>query len=235
MAQAYLEPVEVEQLEQAAKYLRNKLLIRLLFRLGCRISEVLGIGVDDIDFNRGTVAIEHLKMRIKLSCPQCSTRLTKMAKFCPGCGVMVEKAVAEEKEHRYQRTLPVDKDTLAMLREYIDRGGPVSTNGKHLLFGLKRSQASNIVKQCAAKAGLGPLVNPETGELRGISPHRLRDAFAVHAIKVNDSTDSVRMLQEHLGHQSIVTTMKYRKVSGEEQKEWYEKLWGRREKNGNRA
>jgi len=122
-----------------------------------------------------------------------------------------------------------------MLREYIDRGGPVSTNGKQLLFGLKRSQASNIVKQCAAKAGLGPLVNPETGELRGISPHRLRDAFAVHAIKVNDSTDSVRMLQEHLGHQSIVTTMKYRKVSGEEQKEWYEKLWGRGEKNGNRA
>jgi len=237
MPKAYLEPVEVEQLEQTAEYLRDKLLIRLLFRLGCRISEALGIAVDDIDFNRGTVTIEHLKVRVKLSCPQCATRLSKTARFCPGCGVKVEKAVDEEKEHRRQRTLPVDEDTRAMLREYIDRGGPIQTNGKQLLFGLKRSQASNIIKECANRAGLGPLVNPETGELRGISPHRLRDAFAVHAIKVNDSTDSVRMLQEHLGHQSIVTTMKYRKVSGEEQKEWYEKLWGGGlgEKNGNTA
>jgi integrase/recombinase XerD len=237
MPKAYLEPVEVEQLEQAAEYLRDKLLIRLLFRLGCRISEALGIAVDDIDFNRGTVTIEHLKVRAKLSCAQCATRLSKTARFCPGCGVKVEKAVAEEKEHHHQRTLPVDEDTRAMLREYIDRGGPIQTNGKRLLFGLKRSQGSNIVRECADRAGLGPLVNPETGELRGISPHRLRDAFAVHAIKVNDSTDSVRMLQEHLGHQSIVTTMKYRKVSGEEQKEWYEKLWGGSigEKNGNTA
>ena len=146
MAQAYLEPVEVGQLERAAEYLRNKLLIRLLFRLACRITELLGIGVDDIDFNQRSVTIEHLKVRIKLSCPECHTRLSKAAKFCPGCGVQVEQAVAEEKEHRHQRTLPVDEDTLAMLREYIDRGGPVSANGKQLLFGLKRSQASNIVK-----------------------------------------------------------------------------------------
>jgi integrase/recombinase XerD len=234
---AYLEPTEVKRLEQATEYLRDKLLIRLLFRLGCRISEVLGIGVDDVSFSQGTVTIEHLKVRVKLSCPACATRLSKTSRFCPGCGVKVEKAVAEEKEHHRQRTLPVDTDTLSMLREYIDRGGPIQTNGKQLLFGLKRSQASNIIRECAQRAGLGPLVNPETGEPRGISPHRLRDAFAVHAIKVNDSTDGVRMLQEHLGHQSIVTTMKYRKVSGEEQKEWYQKLWGDNigEKNGHRA
>jgi integrase/recombinase XerD len=33
------------------------------------------------------------------------------------------------------------------------------------------------------------------------------------------------MLQEHMGHKNITTTMNYRKVSGEEQKEWYSKLW----------
>jgi len=223
---AYLDPAEVEQLEQAAEFLRDKLLIRLLFRLGCRISEALGIVVNDVDFSQGTVTIEHLKVRIKLSCPQCSTKLSKTANFCPGCGVKVAKAVAEEKEHRRQRTLPVDEDTLAMLSEWIDRGGPVETNSKQFLFGLKRRQASNIIRECADRAGLSPLVNPETGELRGISPHRLRDAFAVMAVKVDDSGDGLRLLQEHLGHQSIVTTMKYRKVSGEEQKEWYGKLWG---------
>jgi integrase/recombinase XerD len=33
------------------------------------------------------------------------------------------------------------------------------------------------------------------------------------------------MLQEHLGHQSIVTTMRYRKIAGEELKAWYTKIW----------
>ncbi len=221
---AYLEPVEVERLEQAAEYLRDKLLIRLLFRLGCRISEVLGISTDDIDFDRGTVTIEHLKVRFKLSCPQCGTRLSRTARFCPGCGSRVEKAVSEESEHRHRRTLPVDKDTLEMLRNYIREGGPVG-DSRQLLFGLSRGHAWHIIREYARRAGLGQLVNPETGELRGISPHRLRDAFAIHAVKVDDSGDGLRLLQEHLGHQSIVTTMKYRKVAGEELKAWSEKLW----------
>ena len=225
MTKTYLEPEEVGQLEEAADNLRDKLLIRMLFRLGCRISEVLGIGEEDIDFRLDTVTIQHLKVRMKLSCPQCHTRLAKIAKFCPGCGDKVEKVVSEASEHRRQRVLPVDGDTLAMLKDYIDRGGLVEVDGRRLLFDIKRRRAADIVSQCAARAGLGYLVNPETGELRGISPHRLRDAFAVMAVKKDDSGDGLRLLQEHLGHQNITTTMRYRKVSGEEQKEWYERMW----------
>ncbi len=69
------------------------------------------------------------------------------------------------------------------------------------------------------------MIVSESGREHNVSPHRLRDAFAVHAVKLDDSGDGLRMLQQHLGHQSIVTTMRYRKVSGEEQKEWYGKLW----------
>ena len=73
-------------------------------------------------------------------------------------------------------------------------------------------------------------VNPGTGKLHHVSPHRLRDAFSIMAVQRDDSTDSIRMLQEHLGHQSITTTMRYRKISGEEQREWYKKLWQEKEK-----
>ena len=69
MAKAYLEPEEVELLEQAAEYLRDKLLIRLGFRTGCRISEEVGIAVPDIDFSLKTLTIEHLKVRTRLICP----------------------------------------------------------------------------------------------------------------------------------------------------------------------
>ena len=225
MAKAYLEPTEIERLEKAAEFLRDRLLIRLLFHLGCRISEALGITVGDIDFGHGTVTIQHLKARITLSCPQCEARLSKSHRFCPGCGLEVEKAVSQEKEHQRLRTLPVDEVTLAMLKEYIKRNGPVSRKGKRSLFDVSRHRAWQIIKDCALRARLPLLVNAETGKVHNVSPHRLRDAFAVHAVKLDDSGDGLRMLQEHLGHRSITTTMRYRKISGEEQKEWYERLW----------
>jgi integrase/recombinase XerD len=112
-----------------------------------------------------------------------------------------------------------------MLKEYIERGGPVTKNGKRLLFNINRHRSWQIVTQLAERAGLPKLVNPETGKVYNVSPHRFRDAFAVNAVKVDDSGDGLRLLQEHLGHQSFNTTARYRKVSGEEQSEWYQQLW----------
>ena len=221
----YLEIDEIQRLEAAAGYLRDRLLIRLLARTGCRISEALGIATSDIDFARGTVTIKHLKVRTRLHCPGCSTRLSRTAGFCPGCGDNVNGKVSVEREHRRQRTLPVDEDTLNMLRDYIDHGGPVVSNGKQVLFGVSRWHAWRIIRECAARAGLGRLANPDTGGTRGISPHRLRDAFAINAVKHDDSGDGLRLLQEMLGHQSFDTTARYRKVAGEELRDWYRKLW----------
>jgi len=221
----YIEPDEIALMEQAAEYLRDRLLIKLLFHLGCRISEALGITVGDIDFGHGTVTIQHLKARITLSCPQCAARLSKSHRYCPGCGLEVEKAVTQEKERQRLRTLPVDSTTLAMLKEYIKRDGPVLRKGKKALFDISRHRSWQIVKDCAQRAGLPQLLNPETGKVHNVSPHKLRDAFAVNAVKRDDSGDGLRLLQEHLGHRSITTTMRYRKISGEEQREWYERLW----------
>jgi len=134
-----------------------------------------------------------------------------------------------EQEHRRQRVLPIDNETLGMLKEYVERGGPVIRGGKRLLFGINRHRGWQIVKACAEKAGLPKLVNPETGRVHNVSPHKLRDAFAVHAVKLDDSGDGLRLLQEHLGHQSFNTTAKYRKVSGKEHRDWYHKLWDKKD------
>jgi len=221
----YLDPHEIARLEGAATCIRDALLIRLMARLGCRISEALALEVKDIDFTQDTVTIQHLKSRVKLTCPRCNARLGRSHSFCPRCGAKVGKAVAKEQEHRRMRILPLDSNTLQMLSDYIRRSGPVNRKGKSLIFGINRHRAWQVVRECAERAGLPKIINPETGKVHNVSPHRLRDAFAVHAVKLDDSGDGLRLLQEHLGHQSITTTMKYRKVSGEEQKEWYHKLW----------
>jgi len=225
MPKAYLEAEDMRKLEKAATTLRDMLLVHLLFHLGCRVSEALALEVDDIDFKKGTVTIRHLKARIRISCPECGAQLAKSHSFCPGCGAKVRDAVAREQEQRRLRTLPLDRATLRLLKRYIKRGGPVLRHGKRLIFGINRHRAWQIVRDCGEKAGLPKLVNPETGRVHNVSPHRLRDAFAVHAVKLDDSGDGLRLLQEHLGHVSFNTTAKYRKVAGEELKGWYDRLW----------
>ena len=148
---AYLEPSEVALMEKATSNLRDRLLIRLLFHLGCRISEALALKVEDIDVTRSTVIIIHLKARLKLCCADCGQRLGRSHTFCPGCGCRIEKTILEQQEHRRQRVLPIDKDTLEMLKEYIERGGPVLRDGKRLVFGKSRGDEM-------AKAAHAPLL-----------------------------------------------------------------------------
>jgi integrase/recombinase XerD len=221
----YLEPSEVMILEEMTTNLRDKLLIHLLFHLGCRISEALSLALEDVDFERGTVTIKHLKASVKLSCTQCGQRIGRSHTFCPKCGSRITKAQAEQLERRRQRMLPLEPDTLDMLKEYVKGGGPVVRDGKNLIFGINRHRAWQVVKECAERAGLPKVLNAETGRVHNVSPHKLRDAFAVMAMKQSNSGDSLRLLQGHLGHQSFDTTARYRKISGAEHQEWYSKLW----------
>ncbi|MBI4330341.1 MAG: tyrosine-type recombinase/integrase [Chloroflexi bacterium] len=222
---AYLEPDDIRQLEQATTCLRDGLLIALLFHEGIRISEALGLEVKDVDLKVGTITILHLKSRLKLNCSQCGTNLGRSHVFCPRCGARIDKPSATEQARRRVRTLPVDTDTLQRLKEYIERGGPVKKGDKLLLFAINRHRSWQIVRDCAQRAGLPKLVNPETGKVHNVSPHKLRDAFAVLAVKRNDSGDGLRLLQQHLGHSSFDTTARYRKISGDEHREWYQQLW----------
>ena len=221
----YLNPQDVSLMEQCAGSIRDRLLIRLLFHLGCRVSEALALHVSDIDFTQKTITILHLKTRTKLSCPKCCANLARRHRFCPECGEEIEKITTRDQKHRRIRTLPVDEETLRLMDRYLAEYKPETVDDNWHIFKINRHRAWQIVRNCARSAGISGLVNPETGRIRGVSPHRLRDAFSVHAMKLDDSGDALRLLQEHLGHASFNTTAKYRKIAGEEHREWYERLW----------
>lgn len=185
------------------------------------------LAVDDMDFESGRVMIVHLKARVSMLCRKCGARLGLKHEFCPKCGSKNELNSTQRSERRRQRLLPVDAVTLDIIREYIESGGPAEKEPKTYLFRINRHRAWQIVRQCADRAGLPMLVNPETGNPRDVNPHRLRDAFAVHAMKIDYSGQGMRLLQEHLGHASFNTTARYRNIVAEEHQAWYRKLWNK--------
>jgi integrase/recombinase XerD len=124
----YLDPRDVELMEKYAGSARDKLLVRLLFRLGCRVSEVLNLKVGDIDFEQATITILHLKTRSKLTCPACKAGLARRHSFCPECGKEVSQIISSEKEQKRIRILPIDKNTLNLLKEYVAINKPVSAD-----------------------------------------------------------------------------------------------------------
>jgi len=140
-------------------------------------------------------------------------------------GTIISDVIKSQQERRRIRVLPVDESTVDMIRRYLGQDKLHRDNGLAPLFSLNRHRAWQIVRYCARRAGLPDLVNPETGGVRGVSPHRLRDAFSVHAMKLDDSGDALRLLQQHLGHASFDTTARYRKIAGEEHRQWYDRLW----------
>jgi len=62
----YLEPVQVERLIAAAKNPRDKAFVSVLAKGGIRISEAIQLKESDIDSERETLTIVHLKERLKL-------------------------------------------------------------------------------------------------------------------------------------------------------------------------
>ena len=97
---AYLEFANIELMEGVASSQRDRLLVRLLSRLGCRISEALALKVKDVDFEQKTVTILHLKRSMKVSCPRCRARLGSRHQFCPVCGVRANETINRQQERR---------------------------------------------------------------------------------------------------------------------------------------
>jgi integrase/recombinase XerD len=223
-AKAYLEMEEAARFEEAATCLRDKIMFRIARVMGLRISEVLGIAVEDIDFEKEQIAIVHEKVRVKLSCPYCGARLAKNDKACSQCAKLVTEKVKEDQERRRLRTMPVDRETLAMIKEYITRGLATQREDRHYLFNITRVRAYQIFRELQQQFGLPDIMNQDTGRTHHISPHRFRDAFGTHAAKVDGTWEGMRLLQELMGHQDIATTAKYRKVAGLELKKFHDKL-----------
>lgn len=217
----YLTEEEIEKMIDSSLFLRDKLIIQMLFRTGLRVSELCSLKLSEIDLTTGALLIRHLKASPRKTCNNCHIELGRNHNFCPGCGTRLGHG--EHKIIERRRIVYLDASTLGLVKTYLHK----RDNNTDRLISLSRKQIYNIVRQSAQAAGLNGrvLLNPLSGKRHFISPHRLRDACASKWIAVDASLESVKDLQSLLGHRSLDTTMRYVKTDFQRLKDRQEKLW----------
>ena len=176
--------------------LRDRALLEVLYGCGARISEAVGLDVDDVR----DLAGEPVQ-----ASPDALSRETPSA------------AVRLRGKGDKQRVVPVGRYAVSALSAYLVRGRTalaVKGQGTPALFlntrgaRLSRQSAWGILSTIAERADL-------TGH---ISPHTLRHSFATHLL---DGGADVRVVQELLGHASVTTTQIYTLVTVERLREVY--------------
>jgi len=211
----YFELKQVQKkLIDASKGPRDKAFIAVLGRSAIRISKAIQLEESNIDFERGTLNIVHMKERLKLKCPNCGEILGKRHIFCPSCGNKVDQAIREKVEQRRYRMIPVDRDTLRLLDEYLKWRRKFPYRGP-LVFPFSRQRGWQLVERIGRRAGI-----------KGLHPHSLRRLLATTWVAKGLDTKKLQVL---LGHASIATTMEYIDSNFEQLRSEYEKLWESKE------
>jgi len=191
---------------------RDKAYASTMCTTGMRATESIRFEEDHIDFERGTLTIVHLKQKSKLKCPGCGGILGKRHLFCPSCGKKVDNAIREKVEQRRERVIPLDGETLDLLRCYLEWRHQFPYRGP-LLFPFSRVRGWQLVRKIGRRAGI-----------EGLHPHSLRHLLAT--TWVAKGLD-IKKLQLMLGHASIATTMEYVDSNFEQLRNEYDKLWGK--------
>ncbi len=206
---------EITAMKDAAACLRDKVIISFYADTGCRCSELLKIKVRDVDLKAGQVMIPHLKHGTKKKCPKCGKTAGRAQSFCSYCGQDLSRVQAEGIKDR-KRLIGLGEDSLAFLTEYLNGMPPDEP-----IIQLSRRQVYNIVRNCAAAAGLTgkAILNPETGRRHYVHPHNFRDSLAVDWLAdAGADVNKQKALQEYLGHARFETTMRYNKLAPSEVK-----------------
>jgi len=201
---------EIQKMIDQAFYLRNKVILSFYGDTGARVSELLKLKVENLDLENGVVMIRHLKRGVKKRCPDCGRSAGRNTAFCSKCGCDLSRVIPEGIEER-SRLINIGSETTELLKKYVE-----GLNPSDYIIMLTRQQVYNIVRGAGLSIGIKGkvILNPETGKKHYLHPHSFRSSLAVSWLSYAGSDVSKqKALQEHLGHQSFNTTMKYNKLA----------------------
>lgn len=176
---AYLDPEQVERVIAAATNIRDSLLVRIPWRTGIRVGELIEIRIQDIDFDNRAIVIHAEKMRKR-------------------DGKAIER----------RRVIPIDQDTLDLVKFYLEWRKQFPYKGD-LLFPLTRQRVGQIFRKLGRRAGIKELGDPAVSKRRHLHPHHLRHSFAIHCVKRGMSVERLQKILGHQSPVTTAVYLQY--------------------------
>jgi len=231
-----LSKQNVRRLLRAAVNSRDRALLEVFYSTGCRISEVIGVRLEHVDFRKRTIFVKGKSGERQVFFS--SAARTWLLRYLAGR----ESGYLFESRHRVQRGcvswngrgwvgywLDYRNPNVERRQRSIYLGRP-RTMGRaealrrfHMLVPnpdeghrrkkphpITRSHVSTIFKVTAFHAGLA-----------GVTSHNLRHSFATHML---DNGADIRHVQELLGHISLASTNQYAHIASVPIKTAYRKF-----------
>lgn len=189
--------------------LRDRALLEVMYSTGARVSEAIGLDVDDL-----SAAVR------AASTPGGATGAPERSRGDDSSGGQTRELpfIRLFGKGSKQRMVPLGRPAVAALDAWLVRGRPeFSAKGKAspAVFlnarggRISRQTAWNTIKAAAQRSGL-------TEEGVEVTPHTLRHSFATHLL---EGGADLRVVQELLGHASVTTTQVYTLVTADSLRE----------------
>ena len=179
--------------------IRNKAIIEMLYGCGLRVSELVTLKLNDLFFDEGYIRVVGKGNKQRLV-PIGEFGIAAVNEYLPhrwdaqrGKGESGRKGKTRGKHKKITR-----KEQLQYIREsdatlFLNRRG-----GQ-----LSRVMIFTMIKRQAESAGI----------TKKISPHTFRHSFATHLV---ENGADLRVVQQMLGHESILTTEIYTHISSQQ-------------------
>ena len=202
----FLENSEVERILEAApgdslKFRRDRAILEMLFSAGLRVSELVSINRDRVDFKTREISVRGKGDKFRV--------------------VFISDTAAQALEKYLKKRTDIDPALFVRDVKLLEKFKSVKNDSKKKENGdnlrLTARSIQRIVKYYAAKAGI----------VKNVHPHTLRHSFATDLL-MNGA--DIRSVQAMLGHSSITTTQIYTHITNPHLKEVHRAFHARRRK-----
>lgn len=202
---------------------RDRTILEILFSTGMRVSELAALNVDDINFERGEIAVlgKGKKLRVVFLS---DSALHWIGQYIRTRGIIQRSKIKDQNDNsKCKNSSPPIKsgeNNITRAQRELSNNEAIKQWNNEPLFHSPKGERLTVrtIERIVAKA------SRKAGIAKHVSPHTLRHSFATDLL-VNGA--DVRSVQSLLGHSSITTTQVYTHITDKHLREVHQAFHGK--------